>query len=67
MKKGESRLAHAVVIDVRIIVEELKKQGYNETWVKKRLNERKIELCRVLIMTVDDGGRIDIVIKDGSF
>lgn len=67
MKKGESRLAHAVVIDGRIIEEELKKQGYNETWVKKRLNERKIELCRVLIMTVDDGGRIDIVIKDGSF
>ena len=67
MKKGESWLAHAVVIDGRIIEEELKKQGYNETWVKKRLNERKIELCRVLIMTVDDGGRIDIVIKDGSF
>lgn len=67
MKKGESRLAHAVVIDGRIIEEELKKQGYNETWVKKRLNERKVELCRVLIMTVDDGGRIDIVIKDGSF
>ncbi len=67
MKKGESRLAHAVVIDGRIIEEELKKQGYNETWVKKRLNERKLELGHVLIMTVDDGGRIDIVIKDGSF
>lgn len=67
MKKGESRLAHTIVIDGRIIEDEVKKQGYNETWVKKRLNERKIELCRVLIMTVDDGGRIDIVIKDGSF
>lgn len=67
MKKGESRLAHTIVIDGRIIEEELKKQGYNETWLKKRLNERKIELGHVLIMTVDDGGRIDIVKKDGSF
>lgn len=67
MKKGESRLAHTIVIDGRIIEDEVKKQGYNETWVKKRLTERKLELCHVLIMTVDDGGRIDIVKKDGSF
>ena len=67
MKKGESRLAHTIVIDGRIIEDEVKKQGYNETWVKKRLTERKLELGHVLIMTVDDGGRIDIVKKDGSF
>ena len=67
MKKGESMLGHTIIIDGKIIVETVSKMGYNKAWVEKRLAEERVHLKDVLLMTVDDTGKIDIIRKDGSF
>ena len=67
MKKGESMLGHTIIIDGKIIVETVSKMGYNKAWVEKRLAEERMHLKDVLLMTVDDTGKIDIIRKDGSF
>ena len=67
IKKGESRLGHTLIVDGKIINEAMKKLGYNEVWVEKRLTERNLHLPDILLMTVDDLDRIDIIMKDGSF
>ena len=67
MKKGESMLGHTIIIDGKIIVETVSKMGYNKAWVEKRLVEERVHLKDVLLMTVDDTGKIDIIRKDGSF
>ena len=67
MKKGESMLGHTIIIDGKIIVETVSKMGYNKAWVEKRLSEERVHLKDVLLMTVDDTGKIDIIRKDGSF
>ena len=67
IKKGESTLAHVIIIDGQIIDKNLKHLGYNEEWLKKKLNDRKAKCDEILLMTVDDSGRIDFIMKDGSF
>ena len=67
MKKGESMLGHTIIIDGKIIVETVSKMGYNKAWVEKRLAEERVHLKDVLLMTMDDTGKIDIIRKDGSF
>ena len=67
IKKGESDLAHTVIIDGQIMKSTLINLGYNETWLNKRLSERKAKLEEVLLFTVDDSGKVNIIMKDGSF
>ena len=67
MKKGESMLGHTIIIDGKIIVETVSKMGYNKAWVEKRLAEERAHLKDVLLRTVDDTGKLDIIRKDGSF
>ncbi len=64
MKKGDSPMAHAVVIDGEIIVKTLQKQGYDENWVKARLREHKKVISDVFLMTVTDEGKTDIIAKE---
>ena len=67
IKKGESDLAHTVIIDGQIMKSTLINLGYNETWLNKRLSERKAKLEEVLLFTVNDSGKVNIIMKDGSF
>lgn len=67
IKKGESNLAHTVIIDGQIMKRTLINLGYNEIWLNKRLSERKAMPEEILLFTVDDQGEVDIIMKDGSF
>lgn len=64
LKKGESPLAHTVIIDGTVIDDCLRALGYNEIWLKKRLKERSANIDKVFLMTVTDDGQIGIIMKD---
>ena len=67
LKKGESNLAHTIIIDGQVMKKTLQNLGYNETWLKKILRERKAKAEDVLLLTVDDSGDVNLIMKDGSF
>ncbi len=67
LKKNDAEIAHTVVIDGTVIEEAMKPLGYNNEWLKKRLEERRVLLDQVFLMTVNDLGEINIIMKDGSF
>lgn len=67
IKKGDSELAHSLIIDGRLIEKNLKRLGYDDVWLKKRLREENAKQEDILLMTVDDPGNVDIIMKDGSF
>ncbi len=64
LKKGGEELAHTVVIDGTVMSGNVKKIGYNGAWVEKRLSERGVSLSDVFLMTVTDGGEINLVKKE---
>ena len=64
LKKNDSNMAHPIIIDGKVIEENLKAHGYDETWLKKRLEERKVKICEAFLMTVDDSGEINIIKKE---
>lgn len=64
LKRGESDLAHTIIIDGSIIEENLNSLGYNEIWLEKRLKERSAKRGDIFLMTVTDDGQIGIIMKD---
>lgn len=64
LKRGESDLAHTIIIDGSVIVENLNSLGYNEIWLEKRLKERSAKRGDIFLMTVTDDGQIGIIMKD---
>ena len=64
LKRGESELAHTIIIDGSIIEENLNSLGYNEIWLEKRLKERSAKRGDIFLMTVTDDGQIGIIMKD---
>lgn len=64
LKRGESDLAHTIIIDGNIIEENLNSLGYNEIWLEKRLKERSAKRGDIFLMTVTDDGQIGIIMKD---
>jgi len=67
LKKGESNLAHTIIIDGSLIKKNLKRLGYENEWLTKRLKENNAKQADVLLMTVTDLGEVNIIMKDGSF
>ena len=67
IKKGESSLAHSIIIDGQVIEKNVKHLGYNNVWLKKRLTERNLKREEVLLMTIYDSGEVNFIMKDGSF
>lgn len=67
IKRGESKLAHTIIIDGSVIEKNVKRLGYNDTWLNKHLSERGAKCEEVMLMTVNDSGEIDLIMKDGSF
>lgn len=66
LKRGSETMAHTAVIDGTVMSENIRKLGYCEAWVEKRLAERKVKLSDVFLMTVTDGGEIKIVKKENK-
>ena len=64
LKRGDSDLAHTIIIDGSIIEENLNSLGYNEIWLEKRLKERSAKREEIFLMTVTDDGQIGIIMKD---
>ena len=64
LKKGDPELAHNIIIDGSIIEENLKALGYDEVWLKKRLDERSIRVKDTFLLTVTDSGQIGLILKD---
>ncbi len=64
LKNEDTPLAHAIVIDGTVIEENLKKQGYSKEWLQQRLKEESRALGEVFLMTVTDGGDINIIAKE---
>ena len=64
LKRGDKQLAHTVIIDGAVMTGNVKKLGFCEAWVEKRLSERNLKLGDVFLMTVTDGGEINVVKKE---
>ncbi len=57
-------LAHTLIIDGEVLHSNLASLGYSESWLKKRLCEKNISADAVFLMTVNDEGKINTVLKD---
>ena len=64
LKKDESVMAHALIIDAMIIEDNLKHHGYDSVWLSRRLEEAGVRQDKVFLMTVNDAGRINIITKE---
>lgn len=64
LKKGESNMAHAIIIDGNLIKNNLKAHGYDERWLAKRLKEAKVRQNEVYLMSVNDEGQVSFIIKE---
>ena len=67
IKKGGTKLAHTIIIDGSIIEKNIKRLGYNDVWLNNYLYKRSTKPENVLLMTIDDSGKVNIIMKDGSF
>ena len=64
IKKDDANMAHAIVIDGKIIDGNLTAHGYDEKWLKKRLDEHGARLYDVFLMTINDEGKINIILRE---
>ena len=64
IKEEDGSLAHTVIIDGEADRDAIKKLGYNEAWVNKKLSDAGVSLSDVFLMTVDDSGNINIIRKE---
>jgi uncharacterized membrane protein YcaP (DUF421 family) len=56
--------AHPIVIDGEIRKSALKTLGLNDRWLDHRLKERGYKIEELLLLTVNDEGNINIIIKE---
>ena len=64
IKDTDDPYTHTIIIDSAVQRENLKKLGYEETWLKRQLEERGLCTEEVFLMTVSDGGKIHVVRKE---
>lgn len=64
MKRGESDMAHPIIIDGEVHQENMRHLGYDESWLRKKLYEHKIKREDVFLMTINDLGEINIIKRD---
>lgn len=66
LKKGESNMAHTVIIDGDVMKSNLQAMGLNENWLNTNLTNGNIQRSDVFLMTIDDDGRVNLILKDGK-
>lgn len=64
IKRADGDFAHTLVIDTIILEDNLKRLGLNDTWIKKRLDEKRTRIDDIFLMTVSDNGNINIIKKE---
>jgi len=62
---SEKGIAHAVVVDGQIIHEALAEAEKDEKWLRQKLAERRGDVEKIFLMTVDDDGEIYMVEREG--
>ena len=62
-EKNKDSYAHSLIIDAVIQKDTLKKLGFNDEWLKSRLEEDRVKPDEVFLMTVCDNGSINIIRK----
>ena len=66
LKKGESDMAHILIIDGKTIDKNLTSLGYSKEWLTEQLENHIITKEQVFLMTVSDQGRVGIIKKEGK-
>ena len=65
LKENESSsIAQILVIDTKPSIDNIKEAGYDLDWVKNELNQRNTPLSNVFLMSVNESGRINIILKE---
>ena len=64
IKRSDGGIAHALVIDTKVSQGTLKSLGYNEEWLRAKLDEEGARLSEVFLLTVSDSGDINIILKE---
>lgn len=65
LEKGEKEnLAHSIIIDTEADLAALKSLGYDEMWLKKTLDKNRVKKKDVFLMTLDDTGAVNIILKE---
>ena len=65
IKKSESpNIATTLVIDTNPDLKNIKEAGLDMKWLCERLNERKIKLNEIFLMTVNEDGKITLIRKE---
>lgn len=64
IKRDDGQIAHSVVIDTKPDVKIMKGLGLDAAWLDKRLKEHGAKLDEVFLMTVNDSGAINIILKE---
>ena len=64
IKKDDGRMAHPIIIDGTPLHEVISAEGYDEKWLKQRLSQSGRKIDEIFLMTVDDNGKINIIIKE---
>ena len=60
IKRGEGEFAHPVVIDGEYIESE----DHPESKIRSIIKKRGCKMSEIFLMTVDDGGKVNIIIKE---
>lgn len=61
VKVSESGIAHALIVDSEVSDFNLKQIGRSRGWLEKRLSHYKIKLADVMLFTVDDSGKENLI------
>ena len=64
LKKEDSVMAHTIIIDGNVVESNLKAHGYDRLWLRRRLDERRVKVKEIFLMTVNDEGKINIIKKE---
>ena len=65
IKESESpNIATTLVIDTNPDLKNIKEAGLDMEWLCERLNERKIKLNEIFLMTVNENGKITLIRKE---
>ncbi|MCD8055573.1 MAG: DUF421 domain-containing protein [Clostridiales bacterium] len=60
----ETGVAHALIVDGKIIKENLKTAGRTQDYVRCELSARKLSAREVLLLTADDAGNVNVIKKE---
>lgn len=63
-KPSDAGVAHVLIIDGKIIKENLKLAGKDENYIMKKLDEQGYTLSEVLLFTCNDTGDVNIIKKE---